>query len=362
MLVCADVGARGALAAVRALGRAGVTVGVGSPAPTPATRSRWCAADHVLPEPEAGVDAFVSAVDRLGYDVVLPATDAALAALASGADGLRAALPFPAEAALGLLDKQRVADAAARVGLRAPVSYDEHDAPLPAVVKPRTHWSPGAPGRVESVVVDTPSALQAQVAAVRAAGGEPLVQPFLAGSLVAVVIVAARDGTRLGWVQQRADAVWPSPAGVSCRAVTEPPDAALVDGVFGLLAELGWWGVAQAQFLADADGMWLIDLNGRLYGSLPLALAAGVPVPELLVSVALGRAVAVVGGGRPGVRFRWVEGDLRRAWRERSVAPLLARPGAAAALWAADDRGPAWWTAQDLASRLPGRLARGRRS
>jgi predicted ATP-grasp superfamily ATP-dependent carboligase len=53
-------------------------------------------------------------------------------------------------------------------------------------------------------------------------------------------------------------------------------------GVARLLADLGWSGVANVQFVRAPGGRpRLIDLNGRLYGSLALAYATGVNVPDL---------------------------------------------------------------------------------
>ncbi|MEO6500465.1 MAG: hypothetical protein ABIQ09_00975 [Jatrophihabitantaceae bacterium] len=74
------------------------------------------------------------------------------------------------------------------------------------------------------------------------------------------------------------------------------------------------------QFIVPADGIArLIDLNGRFYGSLALAVRAGANLPATWAALATGRWAEPVepmtAGG--GVRYSWWEGDLRRALVER---------------------------------------------
>jgi predicted ATP-grasp superfamily ATP-dependent carboligase len=85
-----------------------------------------------------------------------------------------------------------------------------------------------------------------------------------------------------------------------------------------LLADLGWSGVANVQFVRPPGGRpRLIDLNGRLYGSLALAHAAGVNVPDLWARIGLGESVGELAIGRPGVRFEAFGDDVERAREER---------------------------------------------
>jgi predicted ATP-grasp superfamily ATP-dependent carboligase len=88
--------------------------------------------------------------------------------------------------------------------------------------------------------------------------------------------------------------------------------------VGALLVELGWFGLVQLQFIEPPDGApQLIDFNGRFYGSMALALAAGVNLPALWASVATGGRVPPRTDGRPGVRYQHLEGDLQAARAER---------------------------------------------
>ena len=53
-----------------------------------------------------------------------------------------------------------------------------------------------------------------------------------------------------------------------------------------------------------------MELNGRLWGSLQLAVDAGVNFPALLVACALGREVSPVRRYAVDVRSRWFWGDV----------------------------------------------------
>ena len=72
--------------------------------------------------------------------------------------------------------------------------------------------------------------------------------------------------------------------------------------------EVGLRGLAMAEF----KGKYLIEVNARAWGSLGLALMAGVDFPRLLVEAALGLKPRPQLGYRLGLRARWLKGDLAR--------------------------------------------------
>jgi len=151
---------------------------------------------------------------------------------------------------------------------------------------------------------------------------------------------------------------WPAAAGTSSRAVTVAPDEGLIARAAGLLAGTGYAGLAQLQFL-DVNGVAaLIDVNPRFYGSLPLALAAGVNLPAAWHAVASDTPPPVPGPYRVGVTYRWVGADLMAA-RHETVRPLLRRAQRprAGAVWSSDDPVPsALLVAEAVWSRVGKRL------
>jgi len=354
-------GSRGALAAVRSLGRAGWAVGVASPRPSLATRSRFAARSHPVPSPLEDEAAFVAAVAGAvgagGYDVVLPSGDAEAIVASRDRESFGAAVPYAAhEVVETIVDKARLSKLAEQCGIAVPDVGVEN---LPLIVKPASHGTVGdGQHRLEAVVVRDASELDAAVRRITDAGGEPLVQEFLRGELVAMAVVAGDDGSWCAHVQQRATHVWPAPAGVSARAETVEPDPSLSAAVELLLRTIGWRGLVQLQFLVPNDGTpRLIDGNCRLYGSIALAMHAGVDIPRIWAESGLRRPGGCV-TARRGHRYQWLEGDLRRAVAERRggiardvAGTVRSAAGAAHSILDAGDVRPAIAHSGDLIQR-----------
>jgi predicted ATP-grasp superfamily ATP-dependent carboligase len=104
----------------------------------------------------------------------------------------------------------------------------------------------------------------------------------------------------------------PVEGGVSVYRESIAPPAELVAAGTKLLAQLGWQGVAMIECKRDlATGRYVfMEVNGRLWGSLQLAIDAGVDFPALLVGCALGSPVVPAASYRIGVRSRWFWGDV----------------------------------------------------
>jgi hypothetical protein len=100
--------------------------------------------------------------------------------------------------------------------------------------------------------------------------------------------------------------VWPLPCGTVAAGVSTAPDTALERRLERLLA--GYDGIFHADFAGDQ----LLDLNPRVHATLPLAAASGVDLVAMYCALLQDRAPEPV-RGRPGVLFRWLEGDLRSA-------------------------------------------------
>jgi predicted ATP-grasp superfamily ATP-dependent carboligase len=92
-----------------------------------------------------------------------------------------------------------------------------------------------------------------------------------------------------------------------------------------LLTKLGWHGVAMVEFKLDRrDGSYrLMEINPKFWGSLDLAIAAGVDFPWLAVQLALRRPITPP-SYRAGLRFQWVFSDfVHAAARPRDIPAFL---------------------------------------
>ncbi len=350
------------IAAARALAAGGWTVGVASSGPSSAAaRSRHVRAVHRVPAPEHDLPAFVAAaaeVTRRGsYQVVFGADDVEVVALSFAREQIPAVVPYAEHhAVLRAIDKLELHRAAVAVGLGAPDTRPVTPellaaCRLPVVVKARLHWQPGvsetARHQIARLCATRAEAKQC-AEAMRDAGGEPLLQDVVDGELMALTTVADRGSRPVGFVQQRGLRL--SLRHTTCRGISVPVEEDLAARASALLARLGWFGMANMQFLRSPAGApLLIDFNGRFYGSLALASAAGMNLPAAWADLA-------TGGGRPsgaaqaaaGARFQSLAEDLRRARSERRgglardvAGALRFAPGAAHPHLAARDPGPA---------------------
>lgn len=312
-VVVADEGwvnGRTALAAVRALGRAGyapvVTV---AGRRTLASSSRWCAGAIQVPvDDEPGWAAAVTEAARDAL-LVMAASDSAIATL--GLPGAE------------LIDKRVVSDRAAAVGLPVPseqVYLDHHalaehaaDLPYPVVVKPAARTTIH---RSETVRVQGPGELDS------VARDQPLVvQPFLPGAMKSVTVLVLQ-GRLVGSIHQRFERLWPVGCGAASASVTVAPDLELEQQVLQLLE--GHEGLAQVQFIGDH----VVDVNPRLYASLTLAVRAGVNFPVLWCrALADGHPNRVPARARVGVRYRWTDADVRHVASQVRARQMRLRDG-----------------------------------
>jgi predicted ATP-grasp superfamily ATP-dependent carboligase len=325
ILVTEDAPAYAVLAGVRGLRAAGYEpwVAIGAH-PSYAARSRAAAGVVRVPDPATDRDAYVAALAReaAAHDVraVIPGTEVALLALA----GSQPAFPggvvvAPSDAAMvaRATNKLRLEEFAAAAGLSSPptirMTAEEirsgRKVALPAIVKAPRSSTPTGEGGFDAARVTRATTREELLAAVAELPVEAaLIQPALDGDLAAVVGVAWK-GEVVATSHQRSTRVFPPGAGISAFAMTVPRDPELDAGVRRLLGAIEWSGIFQVQFIRSGPNSYAIDLNPRMYGSLALAIAAGLNLPGIWADLLLGRA-PTVGDYRPGVRFRSEEREL----------------------------------------------------
>jgi predicted ATP-grasp superfamily ATP-dependent carboligase len=175
--------------------------------------------------------------------------------------------------------------------------------------------------------------------------GPSVVQAFLGGSIVSFAGVAAEGGL-LAYVASRYLRTWPVQAGNASYSEVFAPSAELVGSVTAFVTALGWEGMFELELIERSDGYRAIDFNPRPYGSLALALAAGVPLPAIWARHCLGLPPGVF-TARAGVRYRWEDGDFRHIlWQVRrgrgrgAAVELLGRRGVTHAYFRLADPGP----------------------
>jgi predicted ATP-grasp superfamily ATP-dependent carboligase len=350
------------LTAVRALHSKGYDVWVAtSNARTYAALSRARAGTIIVPDPsldaERFVGALINAAGALAADVVVPAGEPASFALAGRADA------FPPQTAVGAVDpavvqratdKVALLDLAAAAGLEVPPSilvdraqFEQcrREISFPALLKPRQSETRVDGGKLEYVMARRVHSLdELRTELERAPGQEWIVQRYIPGRLGAVCGVAW-EGRLVCALHQVALRTYPSD-GPSAYAVTVSPDVQLEQGVARLLELMDWSGIFQAQFIHADTHQYLIDFNPRTYGSLALAVAAGMNLPATWVELLLGGRPAAH-SYRVGVRYRSEERDARamltalaRGHLARALEVLIPRRRTAHAVFSLRDPYP----------------------
>jgi predicted ATP-grasp superfamily ATP-dependent carboligase len=318
-------------------------------------------------DPEGFAATIAEAAAEASVRAVLPASDGALLALAAHADR------FPAEIALGVCpptttvvatDKVATLTHAAEAGvnvLSARVLGAEGppgagDVRFPVVVKPMRSEVP-AEGQIRRY--DTRRADDAEALIVALAGmpnGVGIVQAYVEGRVLNVNGVA-RAGEVIAEVHEEALRTWPADCGPVSYAQTIAPEAQLAEQARALIAALEWSGIFNLQFIEAEAGLFLVDVNPRLYTSIGLAVAAGTNLPAIWVESLLGGRPEVA-PYRVGVRFR-SEADVRSLThlfrsgaRGAALAGLLPQRHTTHAIASISDPRPGL----SYLRRLPGRL------
>ncbi len=138
-----------------------------------------------------------------------------------------------------------------------------------------------------------------------------LVQRKIRGPGVGIFLLV-RHGEVVARFAHRRIREKPPSGGVSvlCESILPPEEA--MDTSSRLVSAIGWHGVAMVEFKWDAEENRpkLIEVNARFWGSLNLAIRAGVDFPYLLCRLALGDEAEGPSKYRTGLKSRWEFGDL----------------------------------------------------
>jgi predicted ATP-grasp superfamily ATP-dependent carboligase len=138
-----------------------------------------------------------------------------------------------------------------------------------------------------------------------------LLQERIVGPGVGVSLLIWNGELRAAFCHRRIREKPPS-GGVSVLRESIPLEDDLLEASVGLLKDLEWQGVAMLEYKRDMNSgtYYLMEINGRLWGSLQLAIDSGVDFPVLLVKAALGEPLPPVTKYRIGIRSRWEWGDV----------------------------------------------------
>jgi len=297
---------RSTLAIVRSLGRRGIIVDIGSSErKTPSRYSRYTNRTYLLPEPMYSIERWTKALKVLlrinKYDIIIPASEVTIIPIMIEYEELSklalVTIPEP-DIFLQTLRKDQTLELARNCNVPIPKSYlvksmkEVEEAvinlAMPVVQKPvsskiRIH-DEQLPFRVR-YAKDTNELTTSMSELLKFT--QVLLQEKVPGTGIGQEFLA-QDGKILAMFQHERIHEPSGGGGSSYRKSTDIDPELLVYSK-RMIAELGWTGVLMVEYKSDpiTGSKWLMEINGRFWGSLPLAIAAGVDFPRLLAEMHL---------------------------------------------------------------------------
>lgn len=291
---------RSFLSVIRSLGRAGLEVHVAWCALNSASlRSRYVKAIHCIPyyrpDDSLWIDAFNDLLCRYEFDLVIPCDDASLLPLQIHKNQLarRDSIYLLSDRAFRVTsDKESTYSLARQLGISLPrqavASTPEElhaavrDFAFPVVVKPPRSAESNDPQARRSVKKIRDSEELQSLALPMLASGPVLVQEHFLGIGVAVETLCRNGEVLVAFQHERVHE--PLLGGGSSYRRSVPLDRELLHATRQLIGALEYTGVCMVEFRYNSRSRrWvLIEMNGRFWGSLPLALAARIDFPRYL--------------------------------------------------------------------------------
>lgn len=324
---------RSALAVTRSLGRSGCNVFVvGGKRSNLSSCSKYCCkgltAPDPLSDPEAYAEAIVDIVNVEGIDVVFPTTEQSIHCINKVRERIsdRAVLACaPPEKMELVSDKYKLFQLAKELHVPIPetlhipcAEYFFNASPVidrfPVVVKPalsKREHSGKILGAGVMYACDRSELVRLYES--KAALRYPsLIQEVIPGEGTGLFTLFDQD-RHLALFSHRRLLEKPPSGGVSVLSESVAMDERMIDSSQRLLFAVGWQGIAMVEFKRDErDGVAkLMEINGRMWGSLQLAVSSGIDFPALCLNYHLGvNPASLLSDYSVGCRLKWVLGIL----------------------------------------------------
>lgn len=332
-ILVTDAENRAALAVTRSLGRAGYQVAIAHHMhPTLASSSRYCTQRLYIPDVVRDPNGFANGVARAvlehEIDAVIPVSEITTLTLARAVDDgiLKYRLCTPAYDHLKLAaDKRLTLELAQQLGVPVPhtIVIEHSNDPIgeinlsyPIVVKPARSrvWHDGKWFFNSVSYANSAVHLEQILGSLLPPQYPILLQERIEGP--GVGIFACYDhGRPSALFSHKRIREKPPSGGVSVLRESVPIDPDAGRHTSAILGALHWHGVAMVEYKLDRrdQKLKLMEINGRLWGSLQLAIDAGVDFPRMIAQILLGEPVEPVESYKTGVRTRWLWGDVDAA-------------------------------------------------
>jgi len=334
-ILVTDGNNRAALAITRSLGREGYEVLVGAERlPCLSSVSRFCSETFLYPDPRKDGQGFtrtiLDVIKDKKPDVLLPVTDVTTLVVAENKKilGEHCSIPFPDfEVADQAANKFTLTKLAEKLSIPIPRTiYVEKPDGLesalssckkigyPIVVKPSRSRIRRLNGWIGAGVkyANDEKELRDIISNGERNGEYPfLLQERIHGEGVGLFLSIYQGEVVAAFSHCRLREKPPS-GGVSVLCESVPMNPLLRRYSEQLLRVLNWHGIAMVEFKRDdrTGEFKLMEINGRFWGSLQLAISSGVNFPSMVVRIAKGEKINPILNYEVGVKNRWFWGDV----------------------------------------------------
>lgn len=325
-----DANQRSALAVTRSLGKQGAQIFTAEETPTAlASCSRYSLRHFTYPSPRLSPEQFIDTLSNFvkehHIDVLLPMTElTTMLLLMHKALFPNATIPFSDINTIeSLANKCLLMQAAEALNIPIPHTWyandpdnlpcNLEDLPYPIVLKPGKSWlfNEGQWRRAAVRFATNAIAAKKILDSDWAFSAHPfMIQECIDGHGAGVFAIYD-NGEPLALFAHRRLREKPLSGGVSVlsESIQVAPELGL--HARSLLKNASWHGVAMVEFKVASNGTpYLMEINTRFWGSLQLAIDAGVDFPYMLYQLACGERPDPITEYKTGLKLRWLLGDL----------------------------------------------------
>lgn len=341
MRVLINDGFRPSTAVVRALGLHGIHVDVlTSTAHGPACHSRYCRRRYFGPPPtrDGFISRLIEILARESYDAFIPVGYEATLCCAQHQASLERLTKLgiaDGESVRRAAEKRTAYEEAAVAGVPVPrtaypatlaeATVFAQDFRYPIVIKPSRETNGHSVCYARSLS-DFSSVYKAFCERSGfSAGALPMLQEFIPGHGCGFFALYQHGVCKRIFMHRRIREYPPSGGVSSCAESFFDPR--LKEYGMRLLDRLRWHGLAMVEFRRDTrdSEFKLLEINPRFWGSLDLAVAAGVNFPYDLCQIIAGRELEYSDTYKRHLRFQWLLHEFRHGCRRPSSTWAVAR-------------------------------------
>ena len=325
-----DAMQRSALATTRSLGARGIEVFTADESTSSlAGSSKYSRQYFTYPSPRLHPEQFIEIISDInkqqGTNILMPMTELTAQLLLEHQGYFSdTKIPFPALSIVdSLADKYQLMKMAETLDVSIPLTWyvsdpknlpcKLEDLPYPLVLKPGKSWifHQQQWRRAAVRIVQDAEAAKAALDTYWAFKVHPfMLQQFVDGEAAGVFSIYDRAKPLAFFAHRRLREKPPS-GGVSVLSESVPVKPELLAPAKKLLDNVGWHGVAMVEFKVAPDGKpYLMEINTRFWGSLQLAVDAGVDFPYMLYQITCNEKTDAVTDYKVGIKLRWLLGDL----------------------------------------------------